>query len=590
MAMYYRGKEYDLANISSSLDHKVLNVLWKYAGPFRSMLILAVIVMIADTAVDLFRPYLLKVAIDGQIVTKDLAGLYQIAWLYGVTILVSSFLAYIETYLLQYVGQQIIYEVRQKVFRYLVYQSYTQLENQPVGRMVTRVTNDTDAIEDLFTDVAVATVHDFLVLLGIIIVMLILNWRLALMSFTVIPLMIIVAVGYQRYARRAYRLVREKTAQLNSFLQETMNGISVVKAFARFNRTVVEYQRFNRDYLAAGLKELRIFAVFRPLVDLVYTFAVVLVLWCGGWYSRDNGIEIGVIIAFLSYVEKFFWPIKDLAEKYGLLQSALAAAERVHHMLDSDRLPEEPEGNVSDLHLCGEIIFEDVWFAYEEPYWILEGLSFSVKAGSFIGIVGFSGAGKTTLISLLLRFYQPQRGRILLDGKDIHDIPIEVLRRRVGVVFQDVHMFNGTVADNIRMFNNNISQDKIISAANTANVHDFIESLPQGYATPIGYQGALISVGQRQLLSLARALAYGSEVLVLDEATSNIDGETELMIQNALEKVATERTMLVVAHRLSTIINANQIIVLHKGRVAEAGYHDELLALKGLYWRLFISQ
>lgn len=590
MAMYYRGKDYDTTDSVRPLDRKVLTVLWLFAKPFRKLLFMTLGVMLLATGADLLRPYLLKLAIDEQIGAGDIAGLLRTAWIYAATIVVSAVLSYLETYLLQYIGQQIIFYVRQKVFRHLLYQRYTELEMQPVGRMVTRVTNDTDAIKDLYTDVMVAFASDILVLVGIVVVMLLIDWRLALVSFTVLPVMAFLAVNYQKYARQAYRLVREKTAQINSFLQEAMNGISVIKAFARFNRTEEDYRSVNKGYLEAGLKEMRIFALYRPLVDLIYTLAVVLVLWFGGWQSHYGGVEIGVIVAFLRYVEKFFWPIKDLAEKYSLLQSALAAAERVHDMLVAERPAEEPAEPSVDRQFKGEITFENVWFAYEESQWVLEGLSLNIQAGQFVGIAGLSGSGKTTLISLLLRFYEPQRGRILLDGTDICDIPLDILRRKVGVVFQDVHMFNGTVADNISMFNAATGRQEIISAARTANIDGFIQSLPQGYDTPIGYQGALVSVGQRQLLSLARALACRSDVLVLDEATSSIDGETELLIQNALEKIAKERTMLVVAHRLSTIVHADRIIVLHHGHIAEEGSHEELLACHGLYYRLYNSQ
>lgn len=589
MSMYYRGKDYDNVDTMRPLDRKVLTVLWSFARPFRPLLFTALAVMLLGTAADLVRPYLLKVAIDDQIAARNIDGLLRTAWLYGATILLSGVFDYIQTLLLQYIGQKIIFDVRQKVFRYLLYQRYAELENQPVGRMVTRVTNDTDAIEDLYTDVIVAFASDFLVLVGIIVVMLLIDWRMALASFTVIPLMAVLAVNYQRHARKAYRMVREKTAAINSFLQESMNGISVIKAFARFRRSGDDYRAVNREYLAAGLQEMRLFALYRPLVDLVYTLAVVVVLWFGGWQSRYGGVEIGVIVAFLRYVEKFFWPIKDLAEKYSLLQSALAAAERVYDMIEGQPA-EEPPGTSADRDFRGDICFEDVWFAYEEPHWVLRGVTLQARAGELVGIAGLSGSGKTTLVSLLLRFYEPQQGRILLDGTDIRDIPLNILRRKVGVVFQEVHMFNGTVADNISLFDPSISREEIMAAARTANIDAFIDSLPQGYDTPIGYQGALVSVGQRQLLSLARALACRSDVLVLDEATSSIDGETELLIQNALVKIAAERTMLVVAHRLSTIAAADRIIVLHQGRLTEQGTHGELLDARGLYWRLYNSQ
>lgn len=590
MSLYFRGRDYDTATPVTPQGAKVLAILWTFARPFRGLMLAALAIMLLGTAADLARPYLLKVAIDSQIVAGDLAGLAATARLYAVTIAASVLLSYAQTMLLQYIGQRIIFDVRQKVFRHLIYQRYSDLEAQPVGRTVTRVTSDTDAIKDLYTDVIVAFASDLLVLAGIIVVMLAVDWRLALVAFTVIPVMFALAALYQRYAREAYRLVREKTAAVNAFLQETLSGVSVVKAFARQRRSEEEYAAVNSEYLAAGLREMRTFAVFRPLVDLVYTLAVVLLLWFGGWQSQWGGVEIGVFVAFLRYMEKFFWPIKDLAEKYSLLQSALAAAERVYDLLAADRPAEEPAAPAADRRFAGRIAFEDVWFAYEEPRWVLAGLSFTVAPGEFIGIAGLSGSGKTTLISLLLRFHEPQRGRITLDGADIREIPLAELRRKIGVVFQDVHLFNGTAAENISLFDPAVGRDAVVAAATVANSHGFISRLPQGYDTPIGHQGAMLSVGQRQLLSLARVLACRSDVLILDEATSSIDGETEALIQEALARIATERTMLVVAHRLSTIQAADRILVLHRGRVAEAGRHAELMAWRGLYYRLYNSQ
>lgn len=590
MSMYYRGREYENTQGGTALDRRLLAVLWTFARPFRGLLAAALAVMLLATAADLARPYLIKIAIDDQIVAGDLAGLQTTAMLYAATVFAALVLSYLQTILLQYVGQKIIFDVRQKVFRHLIYQRYTTIEGQPVGRIVTRVTNDTDAIKDLYTDVIVAFASDSLILGGIIVVMLIIDWRLALVSFTVFPVMLALAAFYQILARRAYRLVREKTSAVNAFLQETLNGISVIKAFGRFERSSAEYAAVNGEYLAAGLKEMRTFALFRPLVDLVYTLAVVLVLWFGGWQSRWAGIEIGVIVAFLRYVEKFFWPIQDLAEKYSLLQSALAAAERVHELLVADRPPEEPLAPAADRRFAGRIEFEKVWFAYEEDAWVLQDFSLTIGAGEFVGIAGPSGAGKTTFINLLLRYYEPQRGRILIDGTDIRDLPLDLLRRKIGVVFQDVHLFAGTVAENISLFNSAVTRDEVVAAAAAANIHDFISRLPAGYDTVIGYQGAFLSVGQRQLLSLARALACRSDVLVLDEATSSIDGATERLIQGALENIARQRTMLVVAHRLSTIENADRIAVIHHGRIVEAGKHEELLASRGLYYRLYNSQ
>lgn len=589
MATYYRGKEYDTAEGKPPVDSKVLSVLWGFARRFRGLLLLALVIMIIGTCADLLRPYLLKIAIDGQIMNRDLPGLMQIAWLYGATIALSFVLSYGQAVLLQYVGQQIIFDLRQKVFHQLLYQRYDSLESQPVGRMVTRVTNDTDAIRDLYTDVLVALASDVLILLGIIVAMLLIDWQLALISFTILPIMFFLALLYQRFAREAYRQVREKTSGVNTYIQESLNGISVIKSFARFDRTEKEYRLISNEYLAAGLKEMRTFAVFRPLVDLIYTLAIVLVLWYSDWHTI-GAMEAGVIVAFLRYVEKFFWPIKDLAEKYSLLQSALAAAERVWDLITEKNDEKTETALYPAVPAGGEIRFENVWFAYEEPRWILEDVSFVIPSGKFIGIVGLSGSGKTTLLSLLLRFYKPQRGRIRLNGIDISELPIESVRKHIGVVFQDVHLFKGSIGDNIRLYDPQITDRKVEEAATIAHIDGIIGNMPQGYDTPVGYQGSLLSMGERQLLSLARALAATKPVLALDEATSSIDSETESLIQDVLEQIAGKFTMIVVAHRLSTVVRADNIIVMHRGRVMEQGKHQELIDAQGFYNRLYNSQ
>jgi len=426
-------------------------------------------------------------------------------------------------------------------------------------------------------------------LVGIITVMLLIHWKLALLSFLILPFMILIAASYQKYARIAYRAVREKTAGLNSYIQERLNGIGVIKAFGAFVNTGRGFQAVNDEYLQAGLAEMRTFAAFRPLVDLLYVSAVMMVIYFGGIESRVVGVEIGVIVAFLRYMEKFFWPIKDMAEKYNLLQSALAAAERIQPMLTETQLEEE-EVKITARFTPARIDFENIWFAYEGEKWVLSEVSFSVPAGKFFGIAGLSGSGKTTLISLLLRFYEPQRGRICLDGTDIREIPLAQLRYRLTAVFQDVHIFKGTVAENISLFNQDCSDDVVKKAAQMANIAPFIEKMPDAYSTQAGYLGSTLSSGQRQLLSFARALATRADVLILDEATSSIDSHTELLVQQAMEQAASQRTLIVVAHRLSTIIGADCVLFMHKGRLVEIGSHAELMLQAGRYARLFRSQ
>ena len=591
MSLYYRGREYEEAQGGKSrlADQQLLRALWSLATPVRPLLAGAFLLMLLGAAADLVRPYMMKLAIDTYVVNKDLPGLETLFAVYMATIALSLFLAFGENLLLQKAGQQVIFAVREKVFRHILGQTVENLEAQPVGRLVTRVTNDTDAVKDLYTEVIVAFASDAVMLAGIIAAMLAIHWQLALLSFAILPLMALLAAAYQRFARRAYRAVREKTAAVNSYIQERLNGIGVIKAFGVFDVTERGFQRVNNEYLQAGLAEMRTFAAFRPLVDLMYVLAVILVLHFSGVESRAAGIEIGTVIAFLRYMEKFFWPIKDMAEKYSLLQSALAAAERIQPMLTD---PAGFDSGEAPAHRCApaRIDFDDVWFAYEENVWVLSGVTFTVPAGAFYGIAGLSGSGKTTLLSLLLRFYEPQKGRILLDGIDIREIAPAVLRHRLSIVFQDVHIFKGTVAENISLYDPKITRDRIRAAAELANLAPFIEKMPQGYDTQAGYLGSTLSAGQRQLLSFARALATPADVLVLDEATSSIDSYTEALVQTAMEKAAAQRTMLVVAHRLSTIVSADRILLMHQGRVVEQGTHAELMALGGQYARLYECQ
>ena len=590
MSLYYRGRSYEdkNASIKSLADMALLRTLWTLAAPVRPLLAWAFLLMLADIAADLVRPYLMKVAIDDYIAVKNLNGLQNLFYLYIATILSSMFFSFGENLLLQKAGQKVIQAVREKVFRHILQQKLSSLESQPVGRLVTRVTNDTDAVKDLYTEVIVAFASDAVMLAGIILVMLAMQWKLALLSFTIIPFMFLLAAAYQKYARRAYRAVREKTAGLNSFVQERLNGIGVIKAFGAFESTDSGFRQANDEYLAAGLAEMRTFAAFRPLVDIIYILSVLLVIGSGSWESKVSGIEIGVIVAFLRYMEKFFWPIKDMAEKYSLLQSALAAAERIQPMLSEPEYIEQQAR--MQRYPAAEIEFEDVWFAYEPDVWVLSGVSFLAPAGSFFGIVGLSGSGKTTLLNLLLRFYEPQQGRILIDGTDIREIPLHLLRHRVATVFQDVHIFKGSVAENISLYDPAITPEKIRAAAQAAHLDHFICNLPQGYDTQAGYLGSTLSAGQRQLLSFARALATEADVLILDEATSSIDSHTESLVQNAVNSASADRTLLVVAHRLSTVMGAGSILFMHRGKITERGTHEELMVLNGDYARLYNSQ
>lgn len=571
-------------------DQTLLRLLGQFAAPFKAKIFFVLLLMLAGALLELARPALMKWAIDSHIAQHNLSGLEQAALAYGLTVLFSVVISYSQTYLLQYIGQSIILQIRQKVFARLFYQSYGQLESQPVGTLVTRVTNDTDAVRDLYTEVLVAFISDVLILAGIMAVMWWMDWQLALAAFTVIPFMVILAQVYQHFARKAYRQVRSTTSQVNRFVQESLNNMAVIKAFAVFRPVCQEFQSVSQAYLGAGLAEVKTFALFRPLVELVYVGAVLMVLGTGSYWSESEAIKVGVLFAFLRYVEMFFTPIKDLAEKYNLLQSALAAAERIQELLDKPMAEEELAKVSEPKCFQGTIRFEHVWFAYEEEAWVLKDVSFTIRAGQFVGFAGPSGSGKTTLISLLSRFYEPQQGTIYLDEQDIRTLPLATLRQAMNVVFQDVHLFQGTLADNIALYCQGVGQDRIEKAARSSRLSELAQSDPAGFNRLVGYEGAFLSSGQKQLLSFARAIFADGPVLILDEATSSIDSETEALLQQALEQEVSGKTRLVIAHRLSTLEQADQIFVLRYGELVESGRHDELLEKKGIYAALYQNQ
>ncbi len=559
-------------------------LLIRFAKPSRSLFIIAGILMLVATLLDLARPYLLKVAIDDSIMQGDMAGLYRIIGIYFVSLIGSGVVIYAQTMILQHVGQNIIHQMRERVLKHILSQSYDSLQKQSVGAMLTNVTNDTEAVKELYTGVLVASICDMLIVVGILIAMLVMNWQLAIFVVVMMPILLWGIKWYKQHSRNVYRILREKNAQVNIYLQESLQGIAVVKAFSRLRQSEAEFQAVSRDYLEAGVREIKVTVLFRPMIDLVAILAIASVLGISGMTTVAGGFEIGVIVAFIRYTEKLFFPIKDLAEKYNLLQSALAAAERIYHLLADEKESNEKR--------CGESIdkihsieFQNVWFAYEGENWVIRDVSFRIEEGEFWGIAGKSGAGKSTIVHLLLGFYQPTRGCILLNDRPLADYAIESVRRAIGLVFQDIHLFKGTIADNITLFRS-MKEERIVQAAQTAGIAEMIDRLPHTYQTEIGYDGLTLSAGERQLLSMARVLASDADTLVLDEATSHIDSLAEHRLQCALESAAEEHTVLVIAHRLSTIRDADGILVLENGEIRERGTHEELTAMQGIYYKL----
>lgn len=571
-----RRASFDIGNVG--------RLLIRFAKPSSHLFIIAGILMLTATVLDLLRPYLLKVAIDDSIMQGDMVGLYQIISIYFASLIGSGIVIYAQTMILQHVGQKIIHQMRELVLKRMLSQSYDSLQKQSVGAMLTNVTNDTEAVKELYTGVLVASICDVLIVVGILIAMIMMNWQLTIFVMVMMPILIWGMKWYKDISRAVYRMLREKNAQVNVYLQESLQGIAVVKAFSRLRQSEAEFQDVSRDYLDAGVREIKVTVLFRPMIDIFAILAVVSVLVMSGMVTIADGMEIGVVVAFLRYTEKLFFPIKDLAEKYNLLQSALAAAERIYHLLTDENETNEKRVGQS-LDKIRSIEFQHVWFAYEGENWVIRDVSFRIEEGEFWGIAGKSGAGKSTIVHLLLGFYQPTRGRILLNGKSLAEYDIESVRCAIGLVFQDIHLFKGTIADNITLFRE-MDEARLVRAAQTAGIADMIDRLPHRYQTEVGYDGLTLSAGERQLLSMTRVLASDADTIILDEATSHIDSLAEHRLQCALESATEEHTVLVIAHRLSTIRDADGILVMEEGEIRERGTHEELIARRGIYYKL----
>lgn len=521
---------------------------------------------------------------------NDARTLQNISFAYLLLVILAFAVNYAQTLILQYTGQNIIFNIREEIFTHIEGLSLSFFDKNPVGRLVTRVTNDVEALNEMYTEVLVNLFKDAFLLAGIIIVMLSLNMHLALISFTVIPIIIVSTIIFKKYDRNAYRSVRLKLARINSSLSENISGMKIVQIFHREDKKFNEFNGINNEYFTSAMKQLTAFAIFRPFIDLIASLALSLILYYGWGDVVSSRIELGVLFAFISYSQQFFQPIADLAEKFDILQSAMASSERIFMLLDNNTVIENPADPVIKDRLDGDIEFKNVWFAYNNDDWVLRDVSFNIKSGQTIAFVGATGAGKTSIISLMNRFYDIQKGSITIDGIDIRDMDKYTLRSSIGVVLQDVFLFTGDIKSNIRLSNNNISDENIKEISKYVNADKFISQLKGKYNEEVKERGSTLSSGQRQLLAFARALAFDPSILVLDEATSNIDTETEALIQDALQKLSRGRTTIIIAHRLSTIQNADKIIVLHKGRVRESGTHQELLDKKGIYYNLYQLQ
>lgn len=576
--------------LGKAYDAHLMKRLLKYARPYRSGLIAATILLIGGSVLQLLLPVMIQIGIDQYLMTKDIGGLGEITLVYGGILIASFILSYLQLYITMLIGQKVQYDIRMEIFGHLQKLHMQFFDKNPVGRLVTRVTNDVNVLNEMFSSGLVSIFGDIITLVGIVIALLYYNWELALLTFAVLPLLIIATAIFRKMARQAYRDVRTRLARLNAFTQEHIGGMSIIQLFTREKAVFDKFAPINADLRSAHFRSVYYHATFFPIVEIISAMSLAVLLYYGSGQITMIALTFGELVAFIQLVQRFYFPIRDLAEKYNILQSSMASSERIFKLLDTE--PEMIQKNVvhKSQEFSGSIEFENVWFAYNKEYYVLKDVSFSVKPGEKVAIVGATGAGKTSLISLLFRFYDYQKGSIKLDGIDIKNMPTETIRRQMGLVMQDVFIFSGDYAGNIRLGEENISDEKIKEALRRVNLYDFIMETAGGLKSEVKERGATLSTGQKQLLSFARALAFDPNILVLDEATSSVDTATERMIQGALENLLENRTAIIIAHRLSTIEKADKIIVLHHGQIREIGRHKELLDKKGIYYRLYLMQ
>jgi ATP-binding cassette subfamily B protein len=593
--------------VGKAYDSRLMRRLIEYLRPYWRMTLFALITTLLYGVLQALPAYLMKVEVDryldparGQHLPSVLAhylspdplvGIAQIAFaLFLPTVLVSFLLEFSQSFAMQLVGQKVMYDLRKQLFLHLQRLEMAFFDRNPVGRLVTRVTTDVDVLNDLFSSGVVAIFGDFFTLLSIMIVMLYVNWKLALLTFSVLPLIMTVTGAFRRAVRESYRRIRVAIARINAYLQEHLTGMAVLQLFNREERSFYEFETANRAHMEAYKDSILAYGLFYPAVELVGVIAVAIILYMGGGMALRGAVSVGTAIAFIQYSQRFFRPIQDLSDKYNLLQAAMASSERIFKLLDTPVTIADPPHPRPLAHPRGKVQFYKVGFAYQGDHKVLDNISFTVEPGETVAVVGHTGAGKTTLTNLLLRFYEVQEGSITIDGIDIRELRLHDLRKNFGIVLQDPFLFSGTIASNIRLGTEGITDAQVHAAARQVNLQEFIESLPAGFDEPVRERGATLSVGQKQLLSFARALAHNPRILVLDEATSSVDPETEHLLREALRRLIENRTSLVIAHRLSTIQNASKIVVMHKGHVREVGTHQELLDQRGIYFKLYQLQ
>ncbi|KUO50266.1 MAG: hypothetical protein APF76_11175 [Desulfitibacter sp. BRH_c19] len=572
-------------------DWELIKRLLKYVKPYWAYITFSLMLLMIVSGVVLARPYIVKIAIDDHLLGDgNFNSIIQLVILYFTLITISFAANFIQNYLLNLTSQRIMYDIREEVFSHLQSLSLSFFDRNPVGRLVTRVANDTANLNEMFTEVLIGLIKDFMIVIGIVIVMLQLDVRLALISLISLPLILLATNIYKRVAQKAFQEARVKLAALNSSIQENVIGMKIVQIFNQQESRFKEYKSINKEHYNAELKAIKAHAFFRPAMDIIYFFIVVLLIRYGGAGVIQETIQLGVLYAFINYTERLFEPINDMTQKYTQLQSAVVSSERIFMLLDEKEDVSDPTApaHIQDLH--GRIEFKNVWFAYKNEDWVLKDVNFEVKAGETIALVGPTGSGKTTVINLLNRLYDIQKGEILVDGLPVKDLKQGELRSNTATVMQDVFLFSENIISNIHLDSNKITEEEAKKAAVHVGADEFIRKLPEGYYHQVKERGVTLSTGQRQLIAFARALAFDPKILILDEATANIDSQSEGLIQEAMEKLSKDRTTIVVAHRLSTIQNADKILVFHKGRLVEMGNHQELLRNRGMYYKLYQLQ
>ncbi len=617
--------------VGKAYDGRLMRRLLTYLGPYKLQTAISSVSILLKAGSDVLGPFLVKIAVDRymmgvpldrlswlarQLSPRPATGITEIAGLYLGALCLSYALEFLQTYLMQWTGQRIMFDMRRQIFGHIQRMQPAFFDRNPVGKLVTRVTSDVDAINEMFTSGVLAIFEDVFVLAFIVIIMLRMSWPLALLTLAVIPAILYITGIFRRHVRESYRRIRHAIARINAYMQEHVSGMSIVQLFNREQRAYDDFATINRQHMDAYKDAILAYALYYPAVELLSSIAIALVIWRGGFSVLGGTVTLGVLIAFMQYAQRFFRPIQDLSEKYNILQAAMAASERVFRLLDTAPEIVSPAHPIAGDR-TGSIEFRNVWFTYQpltpeqvdslratdpntpapDPRgwvhdidWILRGVSFTIAPGETAAIVGHTGAGKTTLTALMMRFYDVQHGEVRIDGVDVRQQDLRELRKRFGVVLQDPFLFTGSVADNIRLGSDWITDRQLEEAADQVNVGEFIRSLPARFAEPVTERGATFSTGQKQLISFARALAHQPAILILDEATSSVDTETEVRVRLALERMITGRTSVLIAHRLSTIQRADTILVMHRGQLREQGTHQQLLAERGLYYKLYQLQ